>query len=265
MLNQIIIEDKLADLPLGNIIFREEVGSTNDLAASLLNEGLPDASLIIANHQTQGRGRSDRKWFTPPDSALALSLVFTKFLPQLNDISIPLFTGLGALAVCKALEEDHFLQPQIKWPNDVLLEGKKTCGVLAEAHWEGNQLQAVIIGIGVNISHPSVPADENLNFPATCVQYHTNKSVDRLKILRTVLAKALEDRMRISAPTFIQDWEERLAFMGEQVQIIENEKPIYHGGVSGLDAGGKLILQLADGSQTTITIGEIHLRPLVDR
>lgn len=265
MINQALIEEKLANLPLGNIIFREEVGSTNDLAASLLNKGLPDASVVIADHQTKGRGRDNRKWFTPPDSALAFSLVFNKFQPQIDDKSIPLFTGLGALAVCKALEEDHDLQPQIKWPNDVLLDGKKTCGVLAEAQWEGNQLQAVIIGIGVNIAPPSVPADETLNFPATCIENHLSEFVKRLELLRTILAKTLEDRMRISTPTFIEDWEKRLAYMGEQVQIIENEKKINQGVVSGLDTSGRLILLLEDGRLQPLTTGEIHLRPLVDR
>ena len=267
------LKTKLETLPLGGVRYFDQIGSTNDEAARWLDYGAPDLALVVADAQTAGRGQHGRKWFTQPGTALAFSVILKEF-PGMDEtiggISSNLelvarVTALGAIGVAEALRNDYGIHAQIKWPNDVLLDEKKTCGVLAEAHWEGNHLQAVVLGIGVNVAPQSVPDAENLNFPATCVEYHTNKSVNRLELLRTILAKALEDRMRISTPTFIQDWEKRLAFMGEQVYIVENEKSICQGVVSGLDASGRLILQLEDSRMKALTTGEIHLRPFVDR
>ncbi len=262
-MNQEILETTLQDLPLGSIKYYEKVGSTNELAVELSEKGAPDLSLIVANEQTSGRGRAGRRWFTPPDCALAFSLLLkpnkTTIIDHLTKV-----TGLGALAVREGLNETYNLQAEIKWPNDVLLDGKKVCGVLAEAHWMGNQLQALILGIGINVAPESVPPPEELIFPATCIADVVGKDVDRLEIIESVLTNLIRWRNKISQPTFMTAWNKHLAYRGERVQLLSGEAPTIEGRVVGLDESGSLILQMEDEEEKTFQSGEIHLRPLVD-
>ena len=152
------LEKSLAGLRLGPLHYYHQIGSTNDEAARWAADGAPDLSLFVADEQTDGRGRLGRRWFTPAGSALALSLILRdqgqgSALPR----HITRLTALGALAVCDALSDLYALQAEIKWPNDVLLSRRKIAGVLAEAHWQGEQLVAVILGIGVNVRQAALP------------------------------------------------------------------------------------------------------------
>ena len=147
--------EQLSRLPVPAYRYLESVTSTNDLALAWAEDGAPDGALVIADTQTAGRGRMTRRWLTPPHSALALSLVLRPN-PQ-EAARLALFSPLGGLALSTALEEQFNLQPQIKWPNDVLLDGKKTAGILAESVWQDGSVQAVVLGIGVNVSPLSVP------------------------------------------------------------------------------------------------------------
>lgn len=258
-----IIQNHLADLPLGNIEYFPSIGSTNTHAAKMAAANAPDLSLVIADEQTAGRGRSGRTWLTPPASALAFTLVL--HLPEETDTAaIPRVAGLGALAVAQALETEFGLSPQIKWPNDVLLNGKKTCGVLAEAHWEGSALQALILGIGINIAPSSIPPTEILTFPATCVQGETDQPVERLKLLHQTIAALIEWKTQITEKAFMLAWEKRLAYIGERVRIATNEANDVIGTVKGLTDHGMLRLEMDSGEEKQFPAGEIHLRPLVD-
>jgi BirA family biotin operon repressor/biotin-[acetyl-CoA-carboxylase] ligase len=167
-MDQTSLQALLADLPLGSVRYFATVGSTNDLAGRWVEAGAPDLALVAADEQTAGRGRLNRRWITPPSSALAFSLV----LKNPVEADVLRYTALGALAVCDALNAalSPVLPAQIKWPNDVIATRRKLAGVLAEAHWQGESLTAVILGIGINVAPPSVPPDEQLNYPATCVE-----------------------------------------------------------------------------------------------
>jgi BirA family biotin operon repressor/biotin-[acetyl-CoA-carboxylase] ligase len=179
--------------------------------------------------------------------------------------SISHYTGLGALAVCDALNEvlpDHHTA-QIKWPNDVLAGGGKIAGVLAEAQWHGDLLTTIILGIGINIAPGSVPPAEVLNFPATCVEDLLERPISRWKLLHAVLGKLHYWRSYIGSAGFIQAWERRLAYLGEWVQIISHEKATPEDGqVLGITKNGSLRLRDREGIGYTISVGEIHLRPV---
>ncbi|PIZ25632.1 MAG: biotin--[acetyl-CoA-carboxylase] ligase, partial [Chloroflexi bacterium CG_4_10_14_0_8_um_filter_57_5] len=140
-MNERELRRTLSDLPLGGVRYYEQTGSTNDVALAWASAGAPDLALVIADEQTAGRGRLGRKWVTPPGAALAFSLVLRP-RPVERDV-IPLYSALGALAVVSALEEKYGLKPEIKWPNDVLVRGRKLCGILAEAVWLGSQAESV--------------------------------------------------------------------------------------------------------------------------
>jgi len=137
---------------LGEVLYFPRLGSTNDLALSMLKHGCTHRTLIVADEQTAGRGRQGRKWFTPAGSALAFSLVF-KDLPAWQESALNVgdllgrFTALGAVGVCEALIQNYQLEARIKWPNDVLLNERKVGGILAEAQWQGEQVLGVVLGV----------------------------------------------------------------------------------------------------------------------
>ena len=266
-MEQHVLVDLLSDLPLAAVRYLDRVGSTNDLAAGWATADAPDLSLVVADEQTAGRGRLNRRWFTPAGSGIAFSLILKDerrvSAPSLEPISH--YTGLGALAVCDALNEvlpEHHAA-QIKWPNDVLAGGGKIAGVLAEAQWHGDLLTAVILGIGINISPGSVPPAEGLNYPATCVEDLTRSPIDRWMLLHAVLEKLLHWRPYLGSPELIQAWESRLAYLGEWVQITSlDETKAKEGQVLGINQDGSLRLRAIEGIDYSISAGEIGIRPV---
>lgn len=259
-MNQTTLKRFLADLPLGQLEYHPTIGSTNDRAAKLAEKGAPDLTLVIADEQTKGRGRGGRPWFTPPNAALAFTLLLRP--PTLQD-NPARFSGLGALAVCMALEEFD-LNPKIKWPNDVLLRGKKVCGVLAEARWLGGDLEALLLGIGINIAPQSVPPAEQLTFPAASLEEYLSAQVNRWALLKAVLIHLITWRTSLESTDFIQAWDNRLAFKQESAQVFAGEKLAHQGRILGLAKTGALRLLLENGQEQLVEAGEIHLRPLVD-
>jgi BirA family biotin operon repressor/biotin-[acetyl-CoA-carboxylase] ligase len=246
-------------LPLKKWAYLEQVGSTNDVAAEWQAAGQPAPALVVANEQTAGRGRQGRSWHTPPGSALALSLLLEAELAATHLGRAP---GLGGLSVCSALEDLYGLQPQIKWPNDVLLDGKKVCGVLAEAQWSGNQEAALILGIGINVAAPSVPPPKTLSFPATCVENALGRPVDRVELVGAVLRQTFTWLEGIADEDFIAAWQQRLAYKGQLVTLaIGAAAPPLRATLRGLAADGSLVADLADGRQKVFAAGEITLRP----
>src|SRR5512136_875543 len=152
-MNERSLHSALSKLPLGGLRYFEQTTSTNDMALAWAAEGAPDLALVYAEQQTAGRGRGGRRWFTPPGSALAFSLILR---PTPAEQQFPArFSALGALAVCEVLER-RGLQPWVKWPNDVLLNRRKVCGILVESTWMGATLNYLVLGVGLNIKPAAV-------------------------------------------------------------------------------------------------------------
>jgi BirA family biotin operon repressor/biotin-[acetyl-CoA-carboxylase] ligase len=254
----------LSTIPLGGLRFYEQTGSSNDVALAWAAEGAPDMSLVYAEEQTSGRGRGKRNWFTPPGAALAFSLIIRPITDEQN--TTPLFTALGALAVCEALAMVE-LQAEIKWPNDVLLNRRKVCGILVESVWTGEKLDSIVLGIGINITTASVPPADQLLFPATCLETEAGKSgitadiLDRAGLLQKTLQAAQYWRELVGEESFMHAWENQLAFRGEQVTVRAGEQSTTIGRVDGLDADGSLRLRTSDGQLTSVQYGDVHLRP----
>jgi BirA family biotin operon repressor/biotin-[acetyl-CoA-carboxylase] ligase len=254
-----LIRQSLTDLPIPEIRYYDTIGSTNDEALAWAEAGAADGSLVIADQQTKGRGRLGRSWVTNRGAALAFSIILR---PSEEEIShLALFSPLAGLGVCLALQNLH-LPAEIKWPNDVLLARRKTCGILAESAWQGEVLQAVVIGIGINVAPSSVPPAAEVLFPATCVEEHLEEPVDRLKLLRSVLKSFFEWRQHVGSAGFIQTWESRLAFIGELVSLKNSGGQGFSGILSGVDALGNLRIQLENGTQKLVSVGDVHLRPV---
>ncbi len=247
---------RLDELNLAACRYFNTIGSTNDEALHWANEGAPDSALVIADEQTSGRGRMQRTWVTRPGVALAFSQIF---IPGESEKSfLQLYSPLAALAVADALETLYPLNPLIKWPNDVLLMGKKVCGILVEASWLGNAIQAIVVGVGINIFQGSVPPQGELIFPATCVEEIIRQPVDRFEILRVVLQRMAYWREHIASAGFFQKWQEKLAFAGEMVSIQGPGSHVLVGRILGVDPTGNLRLRQADGDEILVSTGDVQ-------
>ena len=268
------LESALADLNLPAIRFFSSLDSTNDEAWRWIDAGAPHRALVIADEQTAGRGRLNRRWVTTSGSGLAFSLVMQS--PPIAPQLVQRLIGLAGLAVCNALRAKYSLPAQIKWPNDILLNQRKVAGVLVEARWDGEKLKAAVIGIGINIAPESVnPANlpaEGLNFPAICVEDVLGHPVDRLELLSLSLWEFFSWLPQLSSHKFIDQWEASLAYSDQWVELFTDHisqpspreatpPPIQVGKVIGLTQDGSLKLLTRSGKLVTAQVGEIHLRP----
>ena len=257
-MNQNELKKALSRLPLGDVRYFDSIGSTNNEALAWATSGAKDLSLVIADAQTAGRGRLDRKWFTPKGTALAFSLILrptAEEKPYLTRI-----VGMAALAVADALRT-RGLSTQIKWPNDVLLNGRKVAGILIESVWSGDELDCLVIGIGVNVLKGAVPSTELLQFPATSLEESLGPAVEREKVLRDILAGIIALRPHLGTDSFIASWEKALAFRGEQVQVEEGNGSSTTGKLLGLEPDGSLRLNSENGRSITVRFGDVRLRP----
>jgi BirA family biotin operon repressor/biotin-[acetyl-CoA-carboxylase] ligase len=275
-MDQVSVESGLSDLHLPFIRYYPSIDSTNDEAWRWVERGAPHAALVIADKQTAGRGRRKRRWVTIPHSGLAFSLVLRNISSE--PVSLNRLTGLGALATCQALANLYSLPAMVKWPNDILLEQRKAGGVLVESRWNGDELSAVVIGIGINIAPESIspqhlPAAE-LTIPAACVEGILGRAVDRLELLHGILQEFFRWLPRLASLEFIRTWESCLAYRGQWVELTRGvERPtdvhsqarplVTMGKVVGLNQDGSLRLLTGSGELESAQAGEIHLRPVL--
>jgi BirA family transcriptional regulator, biotin operon repressor / biotin---[acetyl-CoA-carboxylase] ligase len=253
------LEALLADLPLGGIQYYPTISSTNDVALTWAENGAVDFSLVIADHQSAGRGRFQRRWVTQPGSALAFSLILRPTSREVECFGF--FSALAAIAVCDTLEKSLNLSAEIKWPNDVLLNRRKTCGILVEAVWNGSNAQAIVIGVGVNVAPSSVPPESEVLFPATCVETEFGRPVIRELLLKQILAAMFQQRGKMVLSQFRLTWESQLAFRGEWVRLEGAGRDPLVARIEGIDEDASLRVQSQDGKIHHIAAGEIHLRP----
>jgi BirA family biotin operon repressor/biotin-[acetyl-CoA-carboxylase] ligase len=257
-MNQNELKKALSELPLGDIRYFDTIGSTNNEALAWATGGAKDLSLVIADEQTSGRGRLDRKWFTPKGTALAFSLIM-----RLTEAETPHLTrivGLAALAVTDFLRT-HGLVAQIKWPNDVLLNGRKLAGILVESVWSGEEVECVVIGIGMNILKDSVPSASLLLFPATSLEEALGPAIQRETVLHDILAEMIALRPHLGSDSFLAAWEKALAFRGEQVQAEQGDGSLLTGKLLGLESDGSLKISDETGKSITVRFGDVRLRP----
>lgn len=252
----------LAGLPIPELRYFDSIHSTNDEALQWAEMGAADGSLVLADEQTAGRGRMDRRWVTNPGAALAFSIILRPSPREAE--ALGLFSPLGALGVADALAQSYELPAQVKWPNDVLLNRRKVCGILVEAVWIGSAIQNVVIGIGVNVAPSAVPPDDQVIFPATSVEDALGKPVDRLELLRKVLDQLFTWRSRLGTPAFMQAWENYLAFKEEWVEVQPPGQPGVAGKLVGLVPTGDLRLLTPAGEMITVAAGDLRLRPIND-
>jgi len=247
----------LSNLPLGGMRYFDSIGSTNDEALAWAANDARDLSIVVANEQTAGRGRLDRPWFTPPSSALAFSLILRPTTDEKPFLSRTV--GLAALALANSIGMLG-LAPQIKWPNDILLNERKAAGILIELVWSGEDVECVVIGIGVNVSKTAVPTTDILHFPAISLEHVLGAAPNRNKLLHDILASLISLRPHMRTDSFMNSWEKSLAYQGRQVRVEMGGEQSITGKISGLESDGSLKLLDENGKTVTVRFGDVRLR-----
>ncbi|MED5075328.1 biotin--[acetyl-CoA-carboxylase] ligase [Anoxybacillus geothermalis] len=172
---------------LGHTIhFFEEVDSTQRIAAKLAYEGAPEGTLVVAEEQKAGRGRLDRKWFSPKGTGIWMSLILRPPIPPQR---APQLTLLVAVAISQAIQEVTGLVPDIKWPNDILLHGKKGVGILTELQADPDRVRSVIVGIGINVNQTAEQFPEDIRAIATSLAIEKGERIKRAPLIQEILLR----------------------------------------------------------------------------
>jgi len=253
------LKSALTDTPVSVWHAFDEIGSTNDEALRWIDADAPDMALVIAERQTSGRGRFTRRWVTEPGVALAFTAILRPTKEEAKTIT-SLYAPMAGLAVWQALREELGLTAQIKWPNDVLLERRKCCGILAEAAWTGDKLNGIVLGIGINVSAGSLPPESDALFAATYLEKYTAAPVNRWALLAAVARNLAYWRGQLGSAEFLATWQDNLAFKGEQVRVEQAGDPLLSGKLTGVDCRGNLLLRDASGATIIAEVGDVHLR-----
>ena len=233
------------------------IESTNDEAKRLALLGEPHGTVVAADEQTAGRGRAGRAWITPPRSAVAMTLILRPDIPAHH---IPGVALLGGLAVAEGIEQVCGLRAQIKWPNDVLIADKKTAGVLAEATFNGDRLDSVVLGIGVNVN-AGPPPDLPLDYPATCLAAEVGRMLDRDRVAEAILSAFDDLYLQIGTPAVTAALTARLAMRGKMIRVTGWNETCT-GILEGVTDEGAIVVRLDSGEGKTILAGDVHLRVL---
>ncbi len=236
-----------------NVIYYPSVTSTNDVAKVQALDGAAEGTVIVAGEQTAGKGRLKRKWMTPGGN-IALSVILYPDLAML-----PSMIMLASLAVVRGIESATGLKAGIKWPNDVLIDGRKVCGILIENDLRGRIVNHTVIGIGININIKPEDLLE-IRYPVTGLASELGRAVSRLNLIRCLLVEMERLYLTISdGGSVFDEWRENLVTLGKKVKVTAGET-IYEGVAESVARDGSLLLRGHDGSLTSIVAGDVTLR-----
>lgn len=235
-----------------------EIDSTNAKAKQLAADGAPHGTLVLADTQKEGKGRRGRNWSSPSGSGIWMSLIVR---PEIIPSKASMLTLVMALSVSKALRELTGLTIQIKWPNDIVINGKKLCGILTEMSAEVDYIHSIVIGVGINVNTTDFP--EELMQTATSFYLETGKMMNRSEIITEILL-AFEQYY----DTFIksgdlsllrEEYNNNLINKNREVKIIQG-KEAFTGISKGIEDNGELIVQKEDGTVVNVLSGEVSVR-----
>jgi BirA family transcriptional regulator, biotin operon repressor / biotin---[acetyl-CoA-carboxylase] ligase len=167
----------------GNIHYKDTVESTQKIAHRLASDGVPEGTVVIAEEQLSGKGRMSRKWHSPKFTGVWMSLILRPNIPLTK---APQLTLLTAVAIVQAIEEITQLKPEIKWPNDILIKGKKITGILTELQAEADRIHSIIIGIGINVNQQIEDFPVELRETASSLSIETGETISRAGLIKSV-------------------------------------------------------------------------------
>jgi len=254
----LLLPDMLAPQLQGTIFGKHihhhyKIGSTNTSAMEAGSAGAPEGAVVLAEQQTAGRGRGANAWHSERSSGIYCSVVLRPALPPSDALVITLAAGLAVHAAVQELDSRVMLD--LKWPNDVLIEGKKVCGILTEMNAEVTRVRYVVVGIGINVNQSSFP--EDLQAIATSLRLVTGTEWSRVELCAALL-KSLDREYRAllenpeATVSILRRFQERSSSVrGRQVEVEENSG--FDGVTEGLDERGFLLVRTAQGLRTVLS------------
>ena len=252
MFNLNLYKEKLSIGFIGQIIkYYQKLDSTNTKAWELISENVENGTVVITDNQLKGRGRQSNRWLSTPGKSLAFSIIL---YPNVVPSQINLYSLIAGLAISDCLIE-HDIQAQLKWPNDVLIKGKKVGGILCESKISGGVIRSMVIGIGLNVSEDITDLPVELCNKATSLQIESEKQY-QLEILLANILNHLEHRINIKdTNSQLSDWEKRCAHLNQLVTFHSGNQKV-KGRFSGLSSTGQAIITI-NNEEVTFDSGEI--------
>ncbi|WP_138207120.1 biotin--[acetyl-CoA-carboxylase] ligase [Haloimpatiens lingqiaonensis] len=242
-----------------NIVHFETIDSTNTKAKELAAGGQPEGTVIISEEQTQGKGRLGRNWTSPKNKGIWMSIILR---PDIDPVKVCMVTQVAAAAAAKAIEEIG-IKGYIKWPNDIVVEGKKVCGILTEMSGELDKINYVILGIGINVNLEEKDFPEELKDIATSLKIEKGKSINRKELVGKILNNfenlyesfVKEDDIEKS----LDICREKSILLGKEIQIIGRNE-VRKAKAITIDEEGRLVVRCQDGKEEKIISGEVSIR-----
>lgn len=241
-----------------HVVSFDVTDSTNTQARICAEDGAPHGTLVIADMQVGGKGRRGRSWVSPAGEGIWMSILLR---PEISAMSASMLTLVAALATERGVREATGQQSLIKWPNDLVLNKKKICGILTEMATDQADIKYVIVGIGINVSQKEFP--EELKQSATSLYLETGKVFDRSSIVAAVM-QAFEEYYEIFVKTedlsgLLDFYNEKLVNRDQEVCVLAPEGD-FRGIARGINHTGGLLVQLKDGTETEVISGEVSVR-----
>lgn len=262
MYNKRELEQGLKTKTMGqSIYFYEETDTTNNRARELALEGAPEGTLVVAEKQTAGRGRRGKVWESPLGTGIWMSLVLR---PQIMPAEASVLTLLCGLATAEAIEAETGLSAGIKWPNDILINGKKAVGILTEMDCEMSEVHFVIPGIGINVNTASFPPE--IAEIATSLYLECGKTVSRRRLVHKVLER-LEEHYETflwtgSFAAMLEDYRKHCITLGKEVHVLGRE-PFFAEALDITPEGELLVRRADNGKEEVVFSGEVSIRGVI--
>lgn len=243
-----------------NCIYLESVDSTNNYAKKIAEEGAPEGTLVTAAEQTGGKGRRGRSWSSPKGEQVAMTLLLR---PGIVPEHASRLTLLMAMAVARGIRRVTGLESGIKWPNDVVVNGRKVCGILTEMNTEIDYINYVVIGTGINVNQRSFP--EELQSMAGSLYQMTGQRLSRAELIAASMEE-MEQLYEVFLKTedlsaLRQEYNELCVNRGHQIRVMEPGHE-YTGTTDGINEKGELVVKKEDGTETHVYAGEVSVRGL---
>ncbi|MGN0158285.1 MAG: biotin--[acetyl-CoA-carboxylase] ligase [Brotaphodocola sp.] len=240
------------------LVFLDEIDSTNNEAKRQAEQGAPQGTLVAAERQTAGKGRRGRSWESPKGSGIWMSLLLR---PEFEPYHASMLTLVAAMAVEEAIRTLTGLETGIKWPNDIVINGRKVCGILTEMSTDVESIQYVVVGIGINANMAEFP--EEICGTATSLKIAGGKEINRAELVAEVMwswEKYYEIFLKtLDFSALKEDYNKRLVNTGREVRVLA-PKGEYTGISRGINDTGELLVQMSDGEVREVMSGEVSVR-----
>ncbi len=251
-----------------NVVHFSEVDSTNNYAKKIVLEGCEEGTIVTADYQTCGRGRLGRRWDSSDKKGVWMSLVLR---PNIPFEEIQIITLAASVAVVKALKEVADVETGIKWPNDIIIGGKKVCGILVEMNMEIDRINFLVLGIGLNVNQQADDFPEDITDKATSLRISLEQSsgikkpLIRSEFIRAIVLKFEEIYDKVICGGYeeiISEWKKYSVTLGKEVSMTYKDKQCT-GIAEGITKEGKLIVRCTDGTVKEVLSGEVSVRGLL--